>query len=107
MIETKLQGLINILAVLRLGGGGRGDFVIKGELGHVLYCTSTHEMGMLDTPPYLRKVSSPSRTYTGSPHPLPPPLMKCGTGYIFKGHIIYEFGNFGFITKNRFLISPH
>ena len=56
MIETKLQGLINILAVLKLGGEGRGDFVMKGELGHVLYCTSTHEMGMLDTP-YLRKVS--------------------------------------------------
>ena len=47
MIATKLQALINILAVLRLGGGGKGDFVMKGELGHVLYCTSTHEMGML------------------------------------------------------------
>ena len=48
MIEAKLQGFTNILAVVRLGGGGRGTLSYRGELGHVLYCTSTHEVGMLE-----------------------------------------------------------
>ena len=52
MIEAKLQGFIKVLAVVRLGGRrgreGGWDFVMKGELGHLSHCTSTHEVGMLE-----------------------------------------------------------
>ena len=47
--------------------------------------------------PHLRIVSSSSRNCTGSP----PPLMKCCTGYVFKGHIICEFVNFAILMVSR------
>ena len=90
MIETKLQGFIKDLAVVKGGGGGGGDgegggLCHEGGNWGMSYIVQVHMRWEYWNTPYLRKVSSPSRNSTEYPHTLPPPLTKCYRGYVFKG----------------------